>query len=142
MGLEEWPSGSRRRFQAASAARRSEVRILLPPQLRFCPRFGQTALHYAAARHSGLNDADRARFASMLIDFGARVDLRDDLLKSTPLGWACRWGREEMAELLIARGAQVEEPDAEPWATPKAWAKKMKHETISALLRRYSLRDS
>ncbi|MGA7524889.1 MAG: hypothetical protein WBW84_20735 [Acidobacteriaceae bacterium] len=37
--------------------------------------------------------ASRARFAAMLIDHGARLDLRDDLLKSTPLGWACRWGR-------------------------------------------------
>ena len=55
-------------------------------------RFGQTALHYVAARHSGLPGEDRARFASMLIDFGARLDVRDDLLQSTPLGWASRWG--------------------------------------------------
>ena len=41
---------------------------------------------------------------AMLIDRGARLDLRDDLLKSTPLGWACRWGRFEMAEVL-SRGA-------------------------------------
>ena len=62
----------------------------------------------------------------MLLDHGARLDLRDDLLKSTPLGWACRWGRKELVELLIARGAPVNEPDAEPWATPRAWAEKMK----------------
>src|SRR5579864_7752045 len=49
----------------------------------------------------------------MLLDRGARLDLRDDLLKSTPLGWACRWGRLEMAEVLIGRGALVEEPDTE-----------------------------
>jgi hypothetical protein len=36
---------------------------------------------------------------------GARLDLRHELLNSTPLGWACRWGRKELAELLIARGA-------------------------------------
>ncbi|MDD1677958.1 MAG: ankyrin repeat domain-containing protein, partial [Methanomicrobiales archaeon] len=77
-------------------------------------RFGQTALHFAAARHGRLSDADRARFAAMLLDHGARLDLRDDLLQSTPLGWACRWGRKELAELLIARGAPVDEPDAEP----------------------------
>jgi ankyrin repeat protein len=70
----------------------------------------------------------------MLIDRGARFDLRDDLLKSTPLGWACRWGRLEMAEVLIARGAPVEEPDAEPWATPIAWAKRMNHNQILSLL--------
>jgi ankyrin repeat protein len=71
----------------------------------------------------------------MLIDRGARFDLRDDLLQSTPLGWACRWGRKEMVELLIARGAPVHEPDAEPWATPRAWAEKMGHTDIVAMLR-------
>jgi Ankyrin repeats (many copies) len=33
-------------------------------------RFNQTALHYAAARHSGLSGEDRARFATILIDHG------------------------------------------------------------------------
>jgi len=96
-------------------------------------RMGATTLHFTAAR-GGLDDASRARFAAMLIDRGARLDLRDDLLKSTPLGWACRWGRLEMAEVLIGRGSLVEEPDAEPWATPVAWAKKMNHRHILALL--------
>jgi ankyrin repeat protein len=99
-------------------------------------RFGQTALHYAAARHSGLSGADRARFAAMLLDHGARLDLRDDLLQSTPLGWACRWGHQELVELLIARGAPVHEKDAEAWATPKAWARKMGHHTVLATLER------
>ncbi len=88
-------------------------------------RFGATALHFAAGRHGSLT-----RFASMLLDHGARLDLRDDLLKSTPLGWACRWGRKELVELLIARGAPVDEPDAEPWATPKAWAQKKGHAAL------------
>jgi len=70
----------------------------------------------------------------MLLDRGARLDLRDELLLSTPLGWACRWGRKELVELLIARGAPVDEPDAEPWATPLAWAQKMGHAEIAALL--------
>jgi len=87
-------------------------------------RFGQTALHFAAARRSGLSDEDRALFAGMLIDYGAKLDLRDDLLRSTPLGWACRWGRKELAKLLMDRGAPFGEPDAEPWATPQAWLEK------------------
>ena len=61
----------------------------------------------------------------MLLDRGARLDVRDHLLKSTPMGWACRWGRMEMVELPIAPGASVIEPDAESWATPLAWASKM-----------------
>jgi hypothetical protein len=100
-------------------------------------RFGQTALHFAAARHGDLSGAERARFAAMLIDHGARVDLRDEMLKSTPLGWACRWGRKELVELLIARGAPVKEPDAEPWATPLAWAEKMGHGAVLAVLREH-----
>ena len=87
----------------------------------------QTALHFTAARQSGLSGNDRARFAAMLIDHGARLDIRDDLLKSTPLGWACRWGHQEMVKLLIQRGAPVREKDAEAWATPEAWAQKMGH---------------
>lgn len=97
-------------------------------------RYGQTALHFAAAYRGSVSNADRARFAAMLLDHGARLDLRDDLLKSTPLGWACRWRRKQLAELLIARGAPIDEPDAEPWATPKAWAEKMGQEEIRALL--------
>jgi ankyrin repeat protein len=101
-------------------------------------RFGGSALHYAAADRGPLEDGDRARFASMLLDHGARLDLRDDLLKSTPLGWACRWGRRELVELLIQRGAPVNESDSEPWATPKAWAAKMKRAAVLAILREHS----
>jgi ankyrin repeat protein len=99
------------------------------------PRMGQTVMHFTAARHGIEHEPDRARFAAMLLDFGARLDLRDDLLKSTPLGWACRWGRKELVELLIARGAPVQEPDAEPWATPLAWASRMGHSAIERRLR-------
>jgi ankyrin repeat protein len=97
-------------------------------------RFGATILHFTAGRHAGIPGMDRARFCSMLMDHGARLDTRDDLLKSTPLGWACRWGHIEMVELLIRRGAQVHEADAEPWATPLAWARRMKHGEIVKLL--------
>jgi ankyrin repeat protein len=96
-------------------------------------RYGQTVLHFAAADH-GVGEADRARFAAMLLDHGARLDLRDDLLKSTPLGWACRWGRRNLVELLIERGAPVDEPDAEPWAAPRVWAQKMKQDAVIAIL--------
>jgi ankyrin repeat protein len=98
-------------------------------------RRGETALHYVAARPNP-TESQRARFAAMLIDRGARLDVRDALLQSTPLGWACRWGRTELVELLLARGAPAGEPDAEVWATPLAWAEKMGHAGIAALLRR------
>jgi ankyrin repeat protein len=98
-------------------------------------RFHQTALHFIAAHHTGLPGADRARFAAMLIDHGARLDIRDDLLKSTALGWACRWGRTEMVKLLIQRGVPVRETGAEAWATPEAWAQKMGQLEIQAILK-------
>jgi ankyrin repeat protein len=100
-------------------------------------RMGQTALHFTAARQGALSDAARVRFAEILLDHGARMDLRDDLLRSTPLGWACRWGRKGLVELLIERGAPVHEPDAEPWATPEAWARKMKQDEIIAILQEH-----
>lgn len=91
-------------------------------------------MHFTAARGT-LSESARVRFTAMLLDRGARVDLRDHLLESTPLGWACRWGREEMAKLLVARGAPVDEPAAPPWATPLAWAAKMGHGRLADWLR-------
>ena len=73
-------------------------------------------------------------FATALLDASARTDLRDGLLNSTPLGWACRWGRVELVELLLQRGADPVEADAESWATPKAWAEKMGHAAVVSLL--------
>jgi ankyrin repeat protein len=96
-------------------------------------RFGHTTLHYLAAR-DGVSDEDRVRFGSLLLDYGSRVDMRDDLLQSTPLGWACRWGRTGLVQLLVARGAPVDEPEAQPWARPKSWAEKMKHGAVLSVL--------
>ena len=107
------------------------LRYGVDPNVR---RFGATALHFTAAHHGRVPDEDRARFAAMLLDHGARLDLRDDILHSTPLGWACRWGRVKMVEELLRRGAPVEESDAEPWATPTACAQKMGHAVVLELL--------
>ncbi|HEX3745353.1 MAG TPA: ankyrin repeat domain-containing protein [Bryobacteraceae bacterium] len=97
-------------------------------------RRGATILHFTAAR-PGLPEQTRVRFAAMLLNRGARLDVRDDLLRSTPLAWACRWGRGPMVEFLLSRGASPNEPDAEAWATPLAWANKMGHPDIAALVR-------
>lgn len=58
-------------------------------------------------------------FAEMLLDRGARPDLREELLASTAVGWACRWGHVHFVKLLLERGADSVETDAEPWATPR-----------------------
>jgi hypothetical protein len=77
-----------------------------------------------------------ASFVGSLLDAGADMTARDELLCSTPLGWACRWGRLRAVQLLMERGADPIEADAEPWATPRAWAEKMHHEEILAVLSR------
>jgi ankyrin repeat protein len=100
-------------------------------------RFGRTSLHDVAAdwpRSAPMGAEERLAFATILLEKGARLDARDDLLKSTPLGWACRWGRIELVSLLLARGADPVEADAEPWATPRAWAEKMNHHHVLAAL--------
>jgi ankyrin repeat protein len=77
---------------------------------------------------------DRLAMATVFLDAGARLDRRDELLRSTPLGWACRWGRIELVRLFLERGADAREPDTEPWATPRAWAERMNRPGILALL--------
>jgi hypothetical protein len=100
--------------------------------------FGLTILHSVAGSREHVTAGERVAFATMLLDAGARLDLRDDVLKSTPLGWACRWGRVELVKLYLERGADPVEPDAEPWATPLAWARKKGHREIEEYLRRHS----
>jgi len=83
-----------------------------------------------------MTTAERVGFASAILSKGARLDIRDYLLKSTPLGWACRWGQWPLVKLFLDNGADPVEPDAEPWATPMAWAKREGHTEIEEYLRR------
>jgi ankyrin repeat protein len=102
--------------------------------------FGRSILHDVMAMgfHDGesgwVSDEEALAFAITLLDAGARTDVRDDLLRSTPLGWACRWGRTPIVKELLRRGVDSVEADAEPWATPRAWAEKMRHREILAML--------
>jgi ankyrin repeat protein len=73
-------------------------------------------------------------FATMLLDAGARLDVRDYLLESTPLGWASRWQRPELVRLFLERGADPVEADAPEWARPMAWAIRAGNPTIVNLL--------
>jgi ankyrin repeat protein len=85
-------------------------------------RFGQRPIHFLCARVS--HPEAQVAFGCHLLDAGARLDVRDEMLRSTPLGWACRWGRIELVKLFLDRGADANEADAEAWATPIAWARK------------------
>ena len=101
---------------------------------------GTTLLHEVTAARGGLTADDRITYATVLLDAGARLDLRDNLLESTPLGWACRWGRRELVRLFLERGADPIEADAKPWAAPAAWARKKHRDDVLAELERASAR--
>jgi len=94
---------------------------------------GRTILHTVMAQ----GEKEHVPYVEMLLDHGARIDIRDELLKSTALGWACRWGRVHFVKLLLERGADPIETDAELWATPRAWAQKMKHDNVLQVLLNY-----
>ena len=100
------------------------------------PPFGLTVLHSVAGSREHVTAAERLCFATMLLDAGARLDIRDYLLDSTPFGWACRWGRMEMVELMLDRGADPVEADAPAWARPMAWAERMGHQDVVGVLLR------
>jgi ankyrin repeat protein len=102
--------------------------------------FGLTILHSIAGSRAHVTAEERVAFATMLLDAGARLDLRDQILKSTPLGWACRWGRVELVRLYLDRAADPVEADAEPWATPLAWAGKKGYGEIEVALRQAAAR--
>src|SRR5262245_59987879 len=118
--------------EAEQADSRATFRLILErcnPNIR-APESGQTMLHEVIARDHGVGVA----LASLLLDAGAGTDVRDEYLKSTPLGWACRWGLVALVELLLARGADPIEAGAEPWATPLAWAERRHHAGIASIL--------
>lgn len=99
--------------------------------------FARTPLHEVAAMGDHITEDEAGDFAEALLKLGAKVGGRDDLLKSTALGWACRRGRVRVASLMLDYGADPVEADAEPWARPRAWAERRGHAEIARLLRRY-----
>lgn len=99
--------------------------------------FSRTLLHEAASTRDHISDEYAGEFARSLLQAGARPDVRDQILRSTPLGWACRWGRASVVAALLEHGADAIEPDAEPWASPEAWASKMGHDAIVDMLRQH-----
>ncbi len=86
-----------------------------------------TLLHDMARK----GDIGKAR---LLLDHGADINPIDEEYRSTPLGFAARWGQREMVAFLLERGADPNTAGA-PWATPIAWARKKGQAEIEADLR-------
>lgn len=132
----DWPPDDRRWYRFLengmySPARTENFRLVLSrshPDMT--GPWNATLLHQIAAARGRLTADERITLATMVLDAGARFDLRDTLLLSTPLGWACRWGRIELVRLFLSRGADPIEAAAEPWARPRAWAEKLNRRNV------------
>ncbi|HKY45360.1 MAG TPA: ankyrin repeat domain-containing protein [Pyrinomonadaceae bacterium] len=85
-----------------------------------------TLLHDMA--HTG--DVSKAR---LLIERGADINYVDDEYRSTPLGYAARWGHVAMVKLLLESGADPNKSGAS-WSTPLAWARKQRHAGVEKVL--------
>ena len=104
-------------------------------------RFGYRIAHDLAAcgvvwGEPIMTEPERVTFATILLDHGADLNVIDELLQSTPLGWAVRWSKYELAQLYLERGADPTLA-GEDWATPLAWAEKRNHTEIANLIKRY-----
>jgi ankyrin repeat protein len=104
-------------------------------------RFGYRIAHDLAAcgvvwGEPIMTEKERVTFAEILCDHGADLNVVDELLQSSPLGWAVRWGKLELARLYLERGADPTLAGDE-WATPLAWAEKKGHSNIADLIKRY-----
>ena len=104
-------------------------------------RFGYRLAHRLAAcgvvwNEPIMSEAERVAFATVLLEHGADLNVVDELLQSSPLGWAARWGRYDLARLYLEQGA---DPilAGEEWATPLAWAEKKSNTDIADLIMRY-----
>jgi uncharacterized protein len=86
--------------------------------------------HRTTLLHGMAQLGDVAR-ATLLLDRGADIDAVDDEFKSTPLGFAARWGRRGMVRLLLDRGADRHAAGAD-WATPLAWARAKGHRRVAS----------
>ncbi|MCY3734929.1 MAG: hypothetical protein OXG13_00930 [Gemmatimonadaceae bacterium] len=75
--------------------------------------------------------------AERFLAHGAPLEVLDEEYSSTPLGWAAREGRTEMAAFLLERGADPRGSGTFPWAAPLEWARKRGHEVTAAVVERW-----
>lgn len=81
------------------------------------------------------SEAVMIEMAEVLLDYKADVNVQDEELCSTPLGWHVRAGHKEVVAFLLEHGAYVNIPDTPKWAAPLSWAEKRGHMEIAEMLR-------
>jgi hypothetical protein len=120
MALEriDWPRGDSRWFtileqplrvwrygSVSEAWDRSTYPVCFGLALERCDpnmmgRFGLTLLHSVAGSRDHVTADERVKFATLLLDAGAKLDVRDRLLEKTPFEWARQRGRTELEALF------------------------------------------
>ena len=86
------------------------------------------------------SEAVMIEMAEVLLDYKADVNVQDEELCSTPLGWHVRAGHKEVVAFLLEHGAYVNIPDAPNWAAPLSWAERRGHMEIAEMLRQAGAR--
>ena len=142
--LRLWRTNPHRKFRDFDRAVYPEIfRMILERGVdpNLAGRFGYRLAHRLAAcgvvwNEPIMSEAERVAFATILLEHGADLNVVDELLQSSPLGWAARWGRYDLARLYLEQGA---DPilAGEEWATPLAWAEKKSNTDIADLIMRY-----
>ena len=142
--LRLWRTNPHRKFRDFDRAVYPEIfRMILERGVdpNLAGRFGYRLAHRLAAcgvvwNEPIMSEAERVAFATILLEHGAVLNVVDELLQSSPLGWAARWGRYDLARLYLEQGA---DPilAGEEWATPLAWAEKKSNTDIADLIMRY-----
>ncbi|WAC12585.1 ankyrin repeat domain-containing protein [Dyadobacter pollutisoli] len=72
--------------------------------------------------------------AKLFVEKGAELDVVDDQICATPLGWAAKSGRIELVRFLLEKGADPTIPADKPWALPIEWARRRGHSEIVTVL--------
>ena len=87
------------------------------------------------------SEAVMIEMAEVLLDYKADLNVQDDELCSTPLGWHVRAGNKDVVAFLLEHGASANIPDTPKWATPLSWAEKRGHMEIAEMLRQAGARS-
>ena len=97
----------------------------------------QTLLHDVCGGGGRGQVEKQLAFARILLDAGANISAKEEVYRSTPLGFAARNNMPDMVEFLLSRGAPSNLPDDEPWSTPLAWSERRGHVEIAQILRNH-----
>ena len=87
------------------------------------------------------SEAVMIEMAEVLLDYRADLNVQDDELCSTPLGWHVRAGHKDVVPFLLEHGASANIPDTPAWAAPLSWAERRGHREIAEMLRQAGARS-